>query len=131
MERAAYLDTSAYVKLYVKEAESAALERELLDWPVRTSSVLLSVEAVRACRRFGESFADAARDGIDLIALLELDEPILVAARRLDPPALRALDAIHLATALSLGTDLGALFTYDNRLADAATAAGVRVLAPA
>jgi hypothetical protein len=40
------------------------------------------------------------------------------------------LDAIHLATALSVGSDLGAIATYDRRLASAATAAGLRVLRP-
>ena len=60
-----------------------------------------------------------------------MDDTVLAIARRLDPSELRSLDAIHLATALSIGGDLGALFSYDDRLAAAATAAGLRVLAPA
>jgi hypothetical protein len=43
---------------------------------------------------------------------------------------LSVIGAIHLATALTLGDDLGALYTYDARLQDAASAAGVGVLAP-
>ncbi|MDQ6657491.1 MAG: hypothetical protein M3Z00_04555 [Actinomycetota bacterium] len=39
-------------------------------------------------------------------------------------------DAIHLATALSIGTDLGAVFSYDAGLSDAAIAAGLNVVAP-
>jgi len=43
---------------------------------------------------------------------------------------LRSLDAIHLATARMLGTDLTAVATYDKRLASAARDAGMRVIAP-
>lgn len=118
------------MKLYVEEAESAALKRELVRWPVRTSSVLLAVEAVRACRRFGEPVAGSAQAGLASVALLGFDERVIDAARRLEPLELRSLDAIHLATALSLGADLGAVFSYDERLVAAARVAGVRVMAP-
>lgn len=43
---------------------------------------------------------------------------------------LRSLDAIHLASALSMGSELDALITYDVRLADAARAAGLTVVTP-
>jgi uncharacterized protein len=43
---------------------------------------------------------------------------------------LRSLDAIHLATALSLGDDVGAVFAYDTRLSEAAADAGLDVRAP-
>lgn len=126
----AYLDSSAYVKLIVEESESEALHRELAAWPDRTSSALLEVECVRACRRLGEEVAEAATASLRGLALIPLDEAVLLAARRLDPVELRSLDAVHLATALSIGTDLGALFCYDARLSAAADAAGLRVLAP-
>ena|SRR6266545_3013270 len=51
-------------------------------------------------------------------------------AAGLRPAELRTLDAIHLATALSLGEDLGVLCAYDARLGDASAAAGVEVVAP-
>jgi predicted nucleic acid-binding protein len=44
---------------------------------------------------------------------------------------LRSLDAIHLATALSLGQDLAGIVTYDQRLAEAAIGADLEVWAPA
>jgi len=44
--------------------------------------------------------------------------------------SLRSLDAIHLATARIFGPDLDALVTYDNRLASAASDAGLIVAAP-
>jgi predicted nucleic acid-binding protein len=126
----AYLDTSAYVKLIVDEPESVALHRELAGWSAWTSSALLGVEAVRACRRLGETVADSAETSLSDVALIPMDEQVLAVARRLDPSELRSLDSIHLATALSISTDLGALFSYDDRLTAAATAAGLHVLAP-
>ncbi len=107
-----------------------ALHRELAGWSAWTSSALLGVEAVRACRRLGEIVADSAERGLSDIALIPMDDQVLAVARRLDPSELRSLDAIHLATALSIGTDLGGLFSYDDRLTAAATAAGLPVLAP-
>lgn len=88
------------------------------------------MEAVRAGRRLGEQVAASAEASLSDIALVPMDDTVLAIARRLDPSELRSLDAIHLATALSIGSDLGALFSYDDRLAAAALAAGLRVLAP-
>lgn len=65
------------------------------------------------------------------MTLVPLDDKVLLAAAALEPATLRSLDAIHLATALSLGGDLGAMYVYDARLAAAARAAGIRVEAPA
>lgn len=107
-----------------------ALRDELERWPPRVSSRLLIVESVRACARYGPEFADRALAGLADLALIPLDDAILLAAAALDPPGLRSLDAVHLATALSLGDRLGALVCYDERLLDAARAAGVTVAAP-
>jgi predicted nucleic acid-binding protein len=95
------------------------------------SSALLRVEALRACVRYGvDEVARAARALVGL-ALVPLDDQVLEAAATLTPTELRSLDAIHLATALSLGDELGAMFVYDARLAAAALAAGIPVEAPA
>ncbi|MBW8867314.1 MAG: hypothetical protein JF610_08250 [Acidobacteria bacterium] len=51
-------------------------------------------------------------------------------AAHIGPLTLRALDAIHLATALSLEPDVDGMVVYDTRLAAAARAAGLRVWAP-
>ena len=56
---------------------------------------------------------------------------IAEAAAVLPPVNLRSLDAIHLAFALALGDELDAFVTYDARLADAARANGLPVVAPA
>lgn len=92
------------------------------------SSTLLAVEAIRACARYGGAYAHRARAWLEGIALLALDDPVLDDATSLEPPALRSLDALHLATALSIRDDLGAFFTFDKRLAEAASQHGLPVV---
>jgi predicted nucleic acid-binding protein len=129
--RAAYLDTSAFLKLVTEEAESAALRKALTRWPEQVSATLLRTEAVRALRRAGMSDrVGAARRLMRGLTLVRVDEPLLDRAADLEPASLRSLDAIHLAAALTVGSDLGVVLTYDTRLAAAATAAGLVVAAP-
>lgn len=129
-----YLDSSAIVKLVVREPESPALFDWLAARPERISSAVARVEIMRALRRAGPSGAAGrhrAMEVLDRIALLPVDRPILDAAGELGPPDLRSLDAIHLATALSVGADLAGLVTYDERLAAAAASSRIDVWAPA
>jgi len=64
------------------------------------------------------------------IGLVRVDEALLDRAAWLDPRDLRSLDAVHVAAAIELSSDLGALYTYDARLTDAAEAYGLDVRAP-
>jgi predicted nucleic acid-binding protein len=127
-----YLDSSALVKLVVVEPESSALLRALAAWPDRLSSALAVTELPRALRRagFGAAERRRARTILARIALVEVDRRILATAAALQPPGLRSLDAIHLATALAIREDLTALVTYDRQLAAAAARAEVEVVAP-
>ncbi len=126
-----YLDSSALVKLVVPEPETKALRDLLRSWPERVSSVVARIEVERVARRIGGGAVRRARSVLSRIALVGLDEPVVRVAAALDPPELRTLDAIHLATAISLGGDLGALCVYDVRLSGAAASKTVEVLAPA
>ena len=129
--RVAYLDSSAFVKLVVAEPDSAALRRVLGRWPDQVSSTLIRTEVVRALRRSGNGhLVGAARRLIGAMRLVRLDEPLLDRASELEPAHLRTLDAIHLATAMAIGPDLGIFFTYDDRLQTAASASGLVVAAP-
>jgi predicted nucleic acid-binding protein len=128
--RTVYLDTSAFVKLVVAEPESAALARYLRQWQWRASSALLRAEALRAVGRRGQAHVAAARRLFGGLHLVALDEALLERAGELQPPTLRPLEAVHVATALSLGADLGVFVTYDVRLADAARAQGLVVTCP-
>jgi predicted nucleic acid-binding protein len=125
----AYLDTSAFVKTVVEEAESGRLRARLPEWPRRASSALLRTEAVRAVRPHGSEALERAREKIEELELLHVDRSILDAAADLDVEA-RTLDAIHLASALALGPDLGVLVTYDARMARAAGELGIETVAP-
>lgn len=127
----AYLDTSAFVKLLVAEPESARLHERLRRWPDRVSATLLRTETTRALRRSGNAhLVGPARRLLTTVHLIRLDEPLLDRAGDLEPDALRSLDAIHLAAALSIGPDLAVLITYDERLRDAALAQGLLVESP-
>jgi predicted nucleic acid-binding protein len=128
-----YLDSSALVKLVVAEPESGALIELLRTWPARVSSALALTEVPRALRRagFGAAERRRARQVLARVNLVDVDRPILATAAALDPPALRTLDAIHVATALAVREDLVGMVTYDLRLAAAAGAAHLDVLAPA
>jgi uncharacterized protein len=124
-----YLDTSAFVKLVRSESESPALRRALVGREL-LSSALLTVEGGRAARRYGELAAERAHAALTAITLVPLDEPVLQTAAGLDPAELRSLDALHLATVVSLGADVERLYCYDNRLGDAARALGIEVVEP-
>jgi uncharacterized protein len=128
----AYLDASAFLKLVVREPESAALRRYLRRWPRRASAALLRVEALIQARRHGQEAEVQARQLLRTVALLGLDTTLLEAASDLAPARpLRSLDAIHVAAARSLGADLGAVVTYDERMAQVAADLGLAVAAPA
>ena len=127
-----YLDSSALVRLVLPEAETGALLEVLSDWPERISSALAGVEVLRAVRRAGagERVRERAERVISGIGLVRVDGAVLSGAARLEPAELRTLDAIHLATALSAGEDLGAMICYNARLAQAASSLGVATMAP-
>lgn len=114
----------------MSEPETWPLRTELRRWEAQVSSAVLEVEAVRACRRYSEDAADTAVARLIDVSLIPLDGEVRRSAGGMMPVSLRSLDGIHLATALSMADRLGGLFTYDVRLAEAATAAGLVVLAP-
>jgi len=128
--RFAYLDASAFVKAPLGEVHARALAAAADEWGMLASSALLRVEAVRACRRVGQPAVDAVTSALRRVVLIPVDDAVIDAAAQFDVPALRSLDAIHLATAIGLGDDLGMVFTYDTRLADAARALGIPVASP-
>jgi len=129
--RATYLDSSAIVKLAVAEPESAALRHYLRRRSPVVSSALATTEVSRALLPLG---AAAVRRGQQVLARLELvrvSDRILEEAGSVLPAEVSSLDAIHLATIQELGEDLARVVTYDARMAGAAAAAGLSVVAPA
>jgi uncharacterized protein len=125
----AYLDASAIVKLVLDEPDSLSMLR----WYHESERVATSRVGVVETRR-----AASRRDGdpaqlsavIERLEVFELDSEIEQRAGTIGPMALRTLDAIHLATALSI-PGLGSFVTYDDRLAEAARNVGLPVVRPA
>jgi uncharacterized protein len=131
-----YADASALVKLVRDEAESDAL-RAYLAGADLVSSELVLTEIPRAVRRAVahqpllpiDLLLERAGELIDAVALRPLDRALLAAAGALTEPALRALDAIHVISAVDLHP-VEAFVTYDERQAAVARLAGLRTIAP-
>lgn len=131
-----YLDSSALVKLVREEPESAPLLAYLRDADVVSCELVLT-EVPRAIRRAQshdpglrlEALMGQASEVLDAVALLPLDQPVLLGAGALEEPALRSLDAIHVSAALDL-SPLDAFVSYDERQSAAARLCGLRTAAP-
>ncbi|NIL84716.1 Ribonuclease VapC35 [Rhodococcus fascians] len=127
-----YLDSSAVLKLIFDEAESDVLqtwltERAGVPW---VSSELAKVEVVRATRRYAPGSVPTARAVVAQMNLVPINSSTTDLAADVGDPMLRTLDAIHLASALSVRDHLTAFVAYDLRLAAAAEAHGLTVDAP-
>lgn len=126
----AYLDSSALIKLVNKEPETAALRKFLRSVEVTVSSELARAEVLRTARALGGNASRVAKDILARVRLLSMDKELLERSAVIDPPTLRTLDAIHLASALSFGSELDELVTYDKRMLSAAEELGITVSAP-
>ena len=73
---------------------------------------------------------DRAEETLQAIALLPLEQALLLIAGALQEPALRSLHAIHVAAAASV-SPIDAFLSYDERRAAVARLAGLRTVAPA
>lgn len=124
-----YLDTSAAVKLVVSEAESHHLrtwigDRELI------ASDLMRVELLRAVRHHSDAVRWPGQAVVESTQTMRITPPVCDLATELDPSVLRSLDAIHCASALSLGPDLEGVVTYDDRMLESCRTLGLTVQAP-
>lgn len=129
-ERATYLDSSALVKLAVREPESAALRRYLRRKRPLVTSALSRTEVARALLPFGPDAVTRGEDVLRRLDVVRVNDRVLRAAGALMPMELRSLDAIHLATAIEIGADLARVCTYDERMAAAAADLGLAIVAP-
>jgi predicted nucleic acid-binding protein len=128
---AAYIDASALVKLFKAEHETVAFRTALEDWPVQVASELIRIEAVCTARRLGgDDILQRANAALERINLVPLSAEIIELAAGAHTPPLRAMDAIHLATALTMREDLGVMFVYDGDLRAAALVHQLNPLAP-
>ena len=126
-----YLDSSALVKLVVREEETAALEGWLAAQarPVATCE-LARTEVVRAVRVAGPDAVTRARALLTRLRTLPVDTRLLDTAAEIGPSGLRTLDALHLSAAGVLERALDWFVAYDKRLLAAAGEAGLPTAAP-
>lgn len=127
-----YIDTSAALKLLAEEKHSQAFakfydESAGASW---VSSALLRIEVIRAVSRVMPAALPEARALLLAFNYVSIDDEVVDAAMNEPDRMLRSLDAIHLATARVLGSDVIGIATYDDRLAAAAKDAGIMVIDP-
>lgn len=131
-----YADASALVKLVRAEPETRALRAYLAGADLVASELVLA-EVPRAVRRAASRepalaaapLLERAGEVLDALALVPLDRALLLAAGAIREPALRTLDAIHVASAASV-SPLDAFVSYDERQSAIARLAGMRSVAP-
>ena len=132
--RVFYVDTSAAMKLLREEEETPALIR----WQKKlspkshqaVSSDILRTELMLAGTRWGVS-ATEIRRVVNALTTLRVTGNICDSAGRLSGLGLRSLDALHLASALTLEQSLQAVVTYDKRMVHAAQQLGLPTVSPA
>lgn len=128
-EAPSYIDSSALVKVVVDEPESEALRRHVTDHPHLVTSALSLLEVTRTVRGADPALESEARRLLQSCIQVAISDAVLASAQRLVGPALRSLDAIHLATALHVPAR--SLIAYDRRLIAAAQQSGLEILRPA
>jgi uncharacterized protein len=128
-----YFDSSALVKLAITEAESASLRSWLAERPnlLLISSSLIRAEVPRAVWRADPSALPESYQVIRRTTEIGVTDSVLGKAASVRPAILRAADAIHLASALTLRRELTAFVAYDKRLLAAAKDAGLPTASPA
>lgn len=128
-DESTYIDSSALVKLVLDEPESEVLAQSIAREHRLITSWLSSVEVVRAIRVGNPAFEAQAEQVLSTCTRLAVTHEVLRTAQQLAGPALRTIDAIHLATARRARARR--VIAYDRRLIAAAEEAGVEVLSPA
>ena len=127
-----YADSSALLKLVIEEPESQALEEWLTQrtgTPI-VSGELAKVEMIRAIRRIDPAALPVARAVLRQLDLVPVTSEVIDTGADVGHTRLRTLDAIHLASALSINVEPLAFLAYDHRLVDAAAEAGLEPVSP-
>ena len=128
--RVAFCDSSAFVKLVVKEPESSALELSHRGYAVLAASAVVTVDVPRAVRCRDPELATFANQLLRSFRIVALDQNVLQRAASIGPAILRSLDAIQLASALRLARLDPVFVAYDTRILQAAAMAGLRTSSP-
>ena len=124
-----YLDSSAILKLIIKEAESDSL-RKFINTKVITSAIS-RVEVIRTLSLNDESLIIAGQMVLEKFELMPLSRPILTIAENFSSQiTLRSLDALQVASVIFLSPMVKSLITYDKNMIKNAKALGISVVSP-
>ena len=125
-----YVDTSALGRLLLAEPEAEAIRSVLDAHDTWWSSELLVVELRRLAAR--EALEPTAEEYLEAFQLVPVDSASLQRASRVEPLAVRSLDAIHLEAAVQLSerSEIDSVVTYDHQLQTGCTRHGLSVHAP-
>jgi hypothetical protein len=124
-----YLDSSAILKYIFAEPERPALVKALTSQAI--SSELAQLEVKRAVYRINPKDIILANEELSRINFVSISNQVLgVAESFTSSVTLATLDAIHVATAITLGKGIEGIITYDKQMIANAATMGIKVLSP-
>ncbi|MEK6647862.1 MAG: type II toxin-antitoxin system VapC family toxin [Actinomycetota bacterium] len=133
MNSAAYLDASAITKLFIPEKDSEIAEEIIYSFEEVFTSRVSTVEVQRAIALFydganRDSWITSFRRWLEDVTVIDVSRDIVNLATAVNQNgALKALDAIHVATAQALGGSDLAFVTFDKKQGKFAELIGMQV----
>ena len=124
-----YLDSSAILKYVFAEPERPALVKALTSQAI--SSELTRLEVKRTVYRINPKDIILANEELSRFNFVSISNQVLgVAESFTSSVTLATLDAIHVATAITLGKGIEGIITYDKQMVTNARNMGIKVLSP-
>lgn len=124
-----YLDSSAILKYVFAEPERPAMVKALTSQAI--SSELARLEVKRAVYRINPKDIALANEELSRVNFVSISNQVLTVAESFTGSVtLATLDAIHVATAISLGNQIEGIITYDKQIVTNAGLMGIKVLSP-
>ena len=124
-----YLDSSAILKYVFAEPERTAMVKALTSQAI--SSELARLEVKRAVFRINPKDIELANEELSRINFVSISNQVLTVAESFTGSVtLATLDAIHVATAITLGHQIEGIITYDKQMISNAAVMGIKVLSP-
>lgn len=124
-----YLDSSAILKYVFAEPERPAMVKALTSQAI--SSELARLEVKRAVYRINPKDIALANEELSRVNFVSISNQVLTVAESFTGSVtLATLDAIHVATAISLGNQIEGIITYDKQMVANAGLMGIKVLSP-
>jgi predicted nucleic acid-binding protein len=124
-----YLDSSAILKYVFAEPERPAMVKALTSQAI--SSELARLEVKRAVYRINPKDIALANEELSRVNFVSISNQVLTVAESFTGSVtLATLDAIHVATVISLGNQIEGIITYDKQMVTNAGLMGIKVLSP-